>query len=149
MSHHCYPQPMTDIARIRFANTCQLLDEFARSRNAIQELRGIETQFAAHLGITKNYWSALKSGKRHIGATLARQFEARNGKPSGWLDQENVRSTRVAPVSDTERLLTSLVLMAYRHNPEQTRTAVLKLLEDAVGVEAADRALHKTHEKAQ
>ncbi len=143
MSHDCYPSAMTDIARVRFSNTSHLLDEFARSRSAIEELRGIETQFATYLGITKNYWSALKSGKRHIGATLARQFEAKFDKPVGWLDREHVRSARIVPASDAEWFLTSLLVTAYRNNPEQTRKAVITLLEEAVGAEGARVALQK------
>src|SRR5271165_251612 len=102
---------MTDIARIRYRNTERLLDEFARTRSSVDELRGIETQFSARLGITKNYWSALKTGKRQIGATLARQFEARFGKPSGWLDEEQaVAAARVAPITEDEWLVASLVM---------------------------------------
>jgi hypothetical protein len=138
---------MTDIARIRFTNASHLLDEFARSRSAIEELRGIETQFAAHLGITKNYWSALKSGKRHIGALLARQFEARTGKPSGWLDREHIRSPRITPGSEAEWLLTGLMLTAFRHNPEETKRAVLDLLQRSLGADAAKAALQNADGK--
>jgi transcriptional regulator with XRE-family HTH domain len=126
---------MVEIATVRFANTQRLLDEFVRSRSGVDEVRGIETQFAARLGITKNYWSALKTGKRQIGATLARQFEARFGKPAHWLDQaQPPASARVTPTNEDEWLVTGLVLMAYRSAPEATRQGVAKLVELALGV---------------
>jgi hypothetical protein len=123
---------MSDIARIRFQNTSFLLEEFARSRNGLDELRGIETQFALHLGISKNYWSALKTGKRQIGSILARQFEARVGKPVNWLDQERQNPTRLLPQGDDEWLVVGLLLSAYRAAPGTVRAGLLELVDRAM-----------------
>ncbi len=132
---------MSDVAAIRYRNTQRLLDEFARSRSGFEELRGIETQFASHLGITKNYWSALKTGKRQIGTILARQFEARCGKPQHWLDAERPVNARLGPSTDDEWLIVSLVLTAYRTAPEATRDAVLGMVEKALSATAFAPAL--------
>jgi hypothetical protein len=120
---------MSDIARLRFRNVQRLLDEFIESRHGVDELRGIETQFASQLGITKNYWSAIKSGKRQIGSILARQFESRFQKPSGWLDRTQPGAARIVPDGDDEWLVVGLLLSAYRREPEATKAALLGFIE--------------------
>ena len=119
---------MSDVASIRFRNTERLLDEFISSRNGPDQVRGIETQFAQHLGITKNYWSALKTGKRQIGAILARQFEVHCQKPAGWLDQAKPMVARTTPQNDEEWFAVGLLLAAYRAAPEITKAALLELV---------------------
>ena len=123
---------MSDVASIRFRNTERLLDEFIASRSGVEEVRGIETQFALQLGITKNYWSALKTGKRQIGSILARQFEVHFQKPSGWLDQVKPVVARVTPQNDEEWFAVGLLLSAYRAAPEMTKTALLEMVEHAL-----------------
>ena len=123
---------MSDVARIRFRNTSYLLEEFARSRTSVDELRGIETQFAQYLGITKNYWSALKTGKRQIGSILARQFEVRAGRPTNWLDQERRNPDRLMPIGDDEWLVVGLLLTAYRAAPATVRAGLLDLVDQAM-----------------
>ncbi len=123
---------MSDVATIRFRNTQRLLDEFISSRSGVEEVRGIETQFALHLGITKNYWSALKTGKRQIGAILARQFEARCQKSPGWLDQAKPSVARITPQNEEEWFAVGLLLSAYRAAPESTKATLVDLVEHAL-----------------
>jgi hypothetical protein len=78
-----------DLAALRLRNTQSLFAAFVAStvaRAAAADVRGLEKLFAGQLRIAPSYWSQLKSGQRHIGAKLARQFETLSGKPAGWLD---------------------------------------------------------------
>jgi hypothetical protein len=131
---------MSDVASTRFRNTQRLLDEFISSRSGVEEVRGIETQFALHLGISKNYWSALKTGKRQIGAILARQFEARAEKPVGWLDQAKPSVARITPQNDEEWFAVGLLLSAYRAAPETTKATLVELVEHALQSSSATSA---------
>src|SRR5271165_5345573 len=79
---------MLDLAGIRIANTLRLFDEFKDTNSpGVAPLLGLEKAFSGHLQISAAQWSQLKGGHRSIGSTLARQFEARCGKPAGWLDE--------------------------------------------------------------
>ena len=75
-----YHRQMADLADVRLANTAALFDEFKSTAvvgPAGDELKGLEARFAEQLRISASYWSQLKSRNRHIGETLARQFEAK------------------------------------------------------------------------
>jgi hypothetical protein len=78
---------MPDLAKIRIVNALRLFDEFKDANSpGVAPLLGLEKAFSAHLLISAAQWSQLKGGHRSIGNTLARQFEARCEKPTGWLD---------------------------------------------------------------
>ncbi len=80
---------VVDLAQRRYENALALFDEFVRA--AVRDpdaatLRGLERRFAERLEIQPSYWSQIKSRSRQIGERLARQFEQRCHKPSGWMD---------------------------------------------------------------
>ncbi len=140
---------MADRADIRLANTAALFDEFKSTAvvgPAGDELKGLEARFAEQLRISASYWSQLKSRNRHIGETLARQFEVHCGKPQGWLDQKQAvsqepKATSV-PSSDDERFLVQMLLTCYRMNPDGVKQRMLKLMEGELA-----KAQHRKRKK--
>ena len=129
-----------DLAQIRFDNACALFDEFVRATVKHPDaatLRGLEGRFAERLQIQPSYWSQIKARSRQIGERLARQFEQRCKKPSGWLDEgHGAADARQAEASaardDDERFIVELVLSTYRRDPERTRGRLLELLGETM-----------------
>jgi hypothetical protein len=129
---------MLDLAGIRIANTLRLFDEFKETNSpGAAPLLGLEKAFSAHLQIAAAQWSQLKGGQRSIGAILARQFEARCGKPVGWLDERHRPGGVVAAQADAvadgardteERFAVALFLTAYRANPVEVKARLLDLV---------------------
>jgi len=130
---------MSDLAKIRLANALRLFDEF-KDANApgSAPLLGLEKAFSAHVQISAAQWSQFKGGNRSIGATLARQIEARCGKPAGWLDARHAPGPASlahptppaeAPRDAAERFAVALFLTAYRANPVATKARLLDLVE--------------------
>jgi hypothetical protein len=124
-----------DIADIRLENVLLLYTEFLRERlGTATDARRVtlEGPFAQHLRISASYWSQLKSRNRHIGETLARQFERLAGKPPGWLDAEHsipAEPARLAPENGEEAFLVGLLLTCYRMNPPGVKQRMLELME--------------------
>lgn len=74
---------------IRLRNLLSLHQAFVQERvsNGAPPA-GLEGAFAASLEVSLSMWSQIKSG-RTVGDKLARQFESKQSKPVGWLDQEH------------------------------------------------------------
>jgi hypothetical protein len=129
---------MPDLAKTRIANTLRLFDEFKDANSpGAAPLLGLEKAFSAHLQISAAQWSQLKGGHRSIGATLARQFEARCSKPVGWLDEHHAPGPTAAarpavpddgPRDPEERFAVALFLTAYRANPQEVKSRLLDLV---------------------
>jgi hypothetical protein len=125
-----------DLAAIRLANTLRLRAEFVAKRSTSAE--GLqkalpEVAFARKLEISPSYWTQLKTRRRHIGETLARQFERHMGKPKNWLDEDHgtgpVTPLSSVPMDPGERAVVQLVLGAYRAAPEETKEAIERLYD--------------------
>lgn len=141
-----------DLAQIRLVNALALFDEFVaqtvRTPDAAA-LRGLERRFAEQLLIQPSYWSQIKSRTRQIGERLARQFEQRCRKPTGWMDQVHASGstaqwaaqlpaepppddTSSSPRDDDERFIVGLVLSYYRRHPQRARARLLDLLSEVL-----------------
>jgi hypothetical protein len=141
-----------DLAQVRFDNALALFDEFVtqtvKSADAAT-LRGLERRFAEQVLIQPSYWSQIKSRTRQIGERLARQFESRCRKPTGWMDQTHDSSglpnfalrvpaeeappdTSSMPRDDDERFIVGLVLSYYRRHPQRARARLLDLLGEVL-----------------
>lgn len=145
-----------DLAQLRFDNAIFLFDEFVF--NTVKNpdaatLWGLERRFAEKLGIQPSYWSQIKSRSRQIGERLARQFEERNHKPHGWMDQARTTkhqapapaapaskadSSPSTPQDDDERFIVGLVLSYYRRHPAKARQRLLDLLGEVLSTPKAD-----------
>jgi hypothetical protein len=142
-----------DLAQLRFDNALALFDEFVTQtvRNPdASALRGLERRFAEQVLIQPSYWSQIKSRSRQIGERLARQFETRCRKPTGWMDtvhdgrtgapsfalqvaaDELPSDTSSTPRDDDERFIVGLVLSYYRRHPQRARTRLLDLLGEVL-----------------
>jgi hypothetical protein len=149
-----------DIAQTRHRNALRLFDEFVRqhvrSTDAVA-LRGLERRFAEHLLVQPSYWSQVKSRTRQIGERLARRFEQRCRKSTGWMDREHHEPPPSAgllappgplgagiaeqpalpdagsmPCNDEERFVTGLLLTYYRRDPQRARSRLLELLGEVL-----------------
>jgi len=130
---------MSDLAALRLRNTQVLFDAFVAgtvASSAVADVRGLEKLFAEQLRISPSYWSQLKGGQRHIGAKLARQFEALSGKPAAWLDEAHAASVvdvaRVdagLPLDADERFAVGVFLNAYRRDRDSVRRRLLDVLD--------------------
>ena len=144
---------LPDLPDIRLTNALALFEEFVRAtaRHAdAATLRGLERRFAERVDIQPSYWSQIKSRARQIGERLARQFEQRCRKPTGWMDQlqsaaaaTSASSSEAAaspwatagestPRDDDERFIVGLVLTYYRRHPQRARTRLLDLLGEVL-----------------
>jgi hypothetical protein len=139
-----------DVARVRLDNAMRLFDEFVAATVKHPDaatLRGLERRFAEKLDIQPSYWSQIKAHSRQIGERLARQFEQRCGKPSGWMDKPAAAGTAAMPVpaavpvpslddslphGDDERFIVGLVLTYYRRHPVRARSRLLDLLGEVL-----------------
>ena len=139
---------MPTVAETRLANTLSLLDAFkAELGPNADDLHGVEAAFARKLEISQAQWSQLKGRHRSVGEKLARQFEAKCGKPNGWLDEARRASTyqpqaspppklNLEPATSEERFAVDLFLTAFRSNPEGVKARLL----DVVHGELAKRS---------
>ncbi|QDL55201.1 hypothetical protein [Rhodoferax aquaticus] len=143
-----------DLAQLRFDNAIFLFDEFVF--NTVKNpdaatLWGLERRFAEKLGIQPSYWSQIKSRSRQIGERLARQFETRNHKPHGWMDQPRAgkppapalqvnkpEAPSSAPQDDDERFIVGLVLTYYRRHPSRARQRLLELLGEVLNASPSE-----------
>lgn len=143
---------VAELAQIRFDNALMLFDEFVAQTVKHPDataLRGLERRFAEQLLIQPSYWSQIKSRNRQIGERLARQFEARCRKPTGWMDQRHDGEpgpllamqipvdpppveTSSTPRDDDERFIVGLVLSYYRRHPQRARARLLDLLGEVL-----------------
>lgn len=130
-----------DLAQIRFDNAMRLFEEFVQATVKHPDaaaVRGLEGRFAERLQIQASYWSQIKARSRQIGERLARQFEERCHKPSGWLDEPpQARPAGIGAASPAardadERFIVDLVLSCYRRHPERARARLLELLGEAM-----------------
>jgi hypothetical protein len=129
---------MSTIAELRLQNTYLLLEEFKAAEGPSERLlRAADQAFAEYLQISPSHWSQLKGGHRSIGHTLARQLEARCGKPVGWLDvphhasrasHEASQPAPSAPHTADERFAVDLFLTAYRANPAVVKARLLDVV---------------------
>ena len=129
---------MSTLAELRLRNTYLLLEEFKAAEGPSERLlRAADQAFAEYLQISPSHWSQLKGGHRSIGHTLARQLEARCGKPVGWLDvvhgaiQPTKQTTPSEPAGTRtadERFAVDLFLTAYRANPAFVKARLLDVV---------------------
>lgn len=138
----------SDLAAIRLANTLRLRAEFVakKSGNAEGMQKALpEVAFATKLAISPSYWTQLKTRRRHIGETLARQFERKMGKPKHWLDGDHgavpVTPLSSVPMDPGERTVVQLVLEAYRSDPAETTAAVEHLYDKVRGASLKRKAV--------
>lgn len=146
-----------ELAQLRYENALALYDEFVRATVRHPEarpLRGLDGLFAERLQIQPSYWSQIKARSRQIGERLARQFEQRCAKPSGWLDQRHDGQPTPAPVvfapdgsggsatplDEDERFVVGLVLSYYRRDPLRARLRLLQMIGEALHPPAAGAA---------
>jgi hypothetical protein len=139
---------MPTMAETRLANTLALLDAFkAELGPNADDLHGVEAAFARKLEISQAQWIQLKRRHRSVGEKLARQFEAKCGRPKGWLDESHPATTRrpqaspplkfnLEPATSEERFAVDLFLTAFRSNPEGVKARLL----DVVHAELAKRS---------
>lgn len=79
-----------DLASVRRKNLLRLWSDFVASRQQDHPvLAGLDKEFTVKIDVNNTYFSGMKSGARGIGEKLARQIEAKTGKPKGWLDVEH------------------------------------------------------------
>ena len=142
------------VAQRRYENALLLFEEFVQAAVRHPDaaaLRGLERRFAEHLLIQPSYWSQIKARTRQIGERLARQFEQRCRKPTGWMDIAHAQVAQVrpsdeplapppppsTPQDDDERFIVGLVLSYYRRHPQRARTRLLDLLGEVLTPPAA------------
>ena len=142
------------VAQQRYENALLLFEEFVQAAVRHPDaaaLRGLERRFAEHLLIQPSYWSQIKARTRQIGERLARQFEQRCRKPTGWMDIAHAQVAQVrpsdeplapppppsTPQDDDERFIVGLVLSYYRRHPQRARTRLLDLLGEVLTPAAA------------
>lgn len=119
---------MTNLTLVRRHNVLALFQAYAEKQLAAgAPPKGLEQAFAATLQISPSMWSQIKSA-RPIGDKLARQIEAHNGQPPGWLDEAH---TPRAP-SAAEQAFVDLALAAWRASNAAGKRALRQQLKAIV-----------------
>jgi hypothetical protein len=114
---------------IRLRNLLSLHQAFVQERISKGEtLAGLEGDFAASLEVSLSMWSQIKSG-RTVGDKLARQFEAKRSKPSGWLDQEHPET---APDPAEEKFI-AMCRIAWANADRAGRAELKRIVSAAKG----------------
>lgn len=113
-----------DATQNRQTNFLALFKAF-RDERPDEPNRGMLKKFAEKVDISDRYLSHVKCGRKQIGAAVARQLEAKCGKPHGWLDQPHDDGT---PDNGDERVVIEQILTIYRHNPG----TVKRIIADAI-----------------
>jgi len=110
---------------IRRNNVLILFGDFVAAHAAHgAEPLGLAAKFAETLQVSPSMWSQIKKG-RVISDKLARQIEARCGKPALWLDA--VQSTEPLPDPGEERFV-ELARQAYRAQNARGKRALRTVL---------------------
>lgn len=119
-------QSDADVHLVRRENLLLLLREFSQARIARGEpTNGTEKAFAEQLQVSKSLLSQLKSS-RNISDAIAKQIEARCGKPEGWLSEARTE-VAVRPVPGEGTFL-ALARTAYRAADPEGRAALRTLV---------------------
>lgn len=116
------------MSQVRKVNLLSLFRTYAEGRIAAGALpRGLDSEFAEKLQISRSMWSQLK-GSRTPGDKLARQIEHACGQPPGWLDEDHSGPT--APPTEAEAAFLALALEAYRSTTAEGRRTLRQLIHE-------------------
>lgn len=125
---------MSNITVARRQNALALFQDYAEKALAKgAPPKGLEQAFAATLQISPSMWSQIKSS-RPIGDKLARQIEAKTGRPAGWLDAQR----KDASPTPAETAFLELALAAWRATNSAGRKALREHLEASIGHPGVD-----------
>ncbi|HEY2559171.1 MAG TPA: hypothetical protein VGI48_05610 [Caldimonas sp.] len=110
----------------------ELLESFSResSEFGLPET-GRYARFAEKAGTSPKSFSHVRQGRRNIGSTLARRFEAAFGKPRNWMDTPSTPALEVSPpVRDAmQEVLSQLFHRAAEIDPVETHRALLSVVD--------------------
>lgn len=121
------PRHVPDLHTIRRINAQAAFQAFAEERLAAgHPPKGLEQEFARAVELSPASWSMTKSGKRPMSDKIARQFEAKLGRPAGWMDEER----EPQGLSPAEQHTMALALAAYRRTNADGRRRLRALLKD-------------------
>jgi transcriptional regulator with XRE-family HTH domain len=121
-----------DTAQIRHQNFLELFRQF-RDQNSHLPQRGMLKLFAERLDLSDRYLSHIKTGRKNIGANVARQIETRLKLTHGWLD--NVHKPTSEPSSSAEENFLHTALSLYRSNPVEAQAMMLEFLQRRLEVQ--------------
>jgi hypothetical protein len=122
------PQP-TDLHTLRRENLHALIRAFAQTRIAAGESAvGVERAFAEQLQVSKSLLSHLKHA-RPISDAMAKQFESRFAKPTGWMSQ--VHTDIVSRPAPGEEAFIAAARAAYRAASKAERQRLRLLVGSA------------------
>jgi hypothetical protein len=118
--------------QIRRERLEELLESFSResSEFGLPET-GRYARFAEKAGTSPKSFSHVRQGRRNIGSTLARRFEAAFGKPRNWMDTPSTPALEVSPpVRDAmQEVLSQLFHRAAEIDPVETHRALLSVVD--------------------
>lgn len=115
-----------DTAQIRHQNFLELFRQFRDQHSELPQ-RGMLKLFAERIDLSDRYLSHIKTGRKNIGANVARHIEAKLKLPHGWLD--NVHKPTSEPSNTAEESFLGTALALYRSNPVDAQAMMLEFLQ--------------------
>jgi hypothetical protein len=116
-----------ELHHVRRNNAIAAFQAFAEEQMATgHPPKGLEQAFAQVLEISPAMWSMTKSGSRPMSDKLARQFEAKLGRPSGWMDEQR----EPQGLTPAEQHTMALALAAHRRTNAEGKRRLRALLKD-------------------
>lgn len=113
-----------DITVIRLNNMTHLFNQM-RSEFAHEPEHGMVRRFSQKTGVSAQYLSQIRNGRKNIGHSTARRIEKAFGREEGWLDSDHSSS----PLDSNRR---EIIRMINGANQAQA-SAVLALLKTMIG----------------
>lgn len=120
---------MDTTSKIRHENFMQLFRKFREQHPKLPQ-RGMLKMFAERVELSDRYLSHIKTGRKNIGASIARQIEKRLRLPVGWMDNPH---TQTEPADELERNFVDTALALYRSAPAEARAMMLEFLKKRLG----------------
>lgn len=121
-----------NVSDTRMVNLLALYQQF-RDANSHLPDRGMGKLFSEKLGISNDFFSHLKCGRKTVGHALARRIEIQTSKPEGWLDQEH---SEIDPKNLSERNFMETVMAVYRSDPAGAQQLMMTFLKKGLGVKS-------------
>ena len=111
-----------EAAEIRNQNFQHLFAQFKMEHADLPE-RGMLKLFAEHLDMSSAYLSHLKTARKPIGTTTARNIEEKLKLPRGYMD--TIQTSRPMSASAEEKAFIQSCLTMYRQNPLKAQSVIL------------------------
>ncbi|MDF2434736.1 MAG: hypothetical protein JWP44_4367 [Mucilaginibacter sp.] len=125
---------MKDIKELRdqnFKMVFEMFKDMVWKETPTEHEHGMLRKFAAHLESSEAFLSHIKTGKKGLGTTAARNIEQKMKLPHGWMDQDHTPKTGVIePANRSEAKYIELALSEFKKDPVGAMGALMTYMSE-------------------